>query len=75
MINDVLASLFEQAGAPHMYRFATTTAEAVDARIRALPSSLAAEIIEKDSPRRLHRHLHRAHHLDAIVAILRHDGA
>jgi hypothetical protein len=46
------------------------SAEAVDAKVRAMSSSIVAAILAKDTPRRLHRHLHRREHLDRVKAFL-----
>lgn len=70
LLNGVLAGLFERMSPEQCRAWAIDAAEALDARIAALPASLVAEIIEKDSERRIHRHIHRRNHLDKVEALL-----
>jgi hypothetical protein len=66
LLNGVLAGLFERLGPDQCRLWALEAAETLDARIAALPLPLVAEIIEKDSERRIHRHIHRRNHLDRV---------
>jgi len=71
LLNGVLAGLFERMTPEQCLAWAVDAAEALDARIAALPPALVAEIIEKDSERRIHRHVHRRNHLDKVEDWLR----
>lgn len=71
LLNGVLAALFERLSPEQCRAWTVEAAEALDARIVALPPTLVAEIITKDSERRIHRHIHRRHHLDHVEALLR----
>jgi hypothetical protein len=71
LLNGVLAALFERLSPEQCRAWAVDAAEALDARIAALPPALVVEIIAKDGERRIHRHIHRRHHLDHVEALLR----
>jgi hypothetical protein len=71
LLNGVLAGLFERMTPEQCLAWAVDAAEALDARIASLPPALVAEIIEKDSDRRIHRHIHRRNHLDKVEDWLR----
>jgi hypothetical protein len=70
-VNAASAALFDTLRPEQCYAWAVRSAESVDAKIRLLPEALAREIAEKDSPRRIARHLHRAAHLDKVEARLK----
>jgi hypothetical protein len=69
-LNDVVAALAAHLSPDQALEWAMRSAEAVDAKVRALSSSIVAAILAKDTPRRLHRHLHRREHLDRVKAFL-----
>jgi hypothetical protein len=70
LLNAVLVDLSGMLTAAQAFAWAVRCADAVDAKIRALPASLLQEITEKDSPRRIERHHHRNEHLDEVLRTL-----
>ncbi len=71
LLNAAVAELADLLAPEQAAAWAVRCAEAVDARVRALPPALVAEIEAKDVPRRIQRHLHRREHLDQVEALLR----
>jgi hypothetical protein len=70
-LNAVVAALAEQLSPQQALEWASRCAQLVDDRLRTLPPSLTAEIEARDTPRRIHRHLHRREHLDKVEQLLR----
>jgi len=74
-LNRVVAALAEHLSPAQALEWATRSARAVDDKVRALSPSLTAEILAKDTPRRIHRHLHRREHLDKVKQLLGGQGS
>ncbi len=71
LLNAAVADLASALSPRDAFNWTVRAAEAVDARVRGLSPSLAAEVVARDTPRRLHRHLHRREHLDKVEELLR----
>ncbi len=70
-LNRVVAAIAEQLSPQQALEWAVRSARAADEKVRALPPSMKAEILAKDTPRRIQRHLHRREHLDKVEELLR----
>jgi hypothetical protein len=69
-LNAVVAALAEQLTPQQALEWASRCAQLVDDELRRLPPALKAEIEARDTPRRIHRHLHRREHLDKVEELL-----
>ncbi len=69
-LNRVVAAFAEQLSPPQALEWAVRSAQAVDDKVRSLSASMTAEILAKDTPRRIRRHLHRCEHLDKVEELL-----
>lgn len=69
-LNAVVAALAAQLSPQQALAWAVGSAQAVDDKVRGLPPAMTAEILARDTPRRIQRHLHRREHLDKVEQLL-----